>query len=109
MSGSSARPMRSVVWANAPAWKDSNSAAVATAKRIIFIARVPFVLSRPDYSNPATCRSFLRKAEGGDQLLQRWRESAIVRHDTLGRRQFRHAMTSRLMLGGCMSRAIGQE
>ncbi len=42
MSGSSASPMRSVVWANAPAWKDNSSAAAAAAKRNIFIARVPF-------------------------------------------------------------------
>ena len=40
MSGSSASPMRSVVWAWAPARSDSNSAAANAAKRKIFIGLV---------------------------------------------------------------------
>src|SRR4051812_33213223 len=101
MSGSSARPMRSVVSANALAWNVSNKAAAA-AKRRIFIAPIPsqMPLHRrwcTGYTNTAARRSFLRKAEGRDQFLQRGREGAVGGNDAVGGRQFRSAVTGRGM------------
>src|SRR5882724_9250265 len=107
MSGSSASPMRSVVWAGAPAVRERSSAAAVTAKRKILIALSPYLhrrWRRPDYINPATACTFRAAAEGRHQFFQHWRKTAIRRDDCLGRRQFRGAVA-----GGGMACSIGKQ
>src|ERR1700743_3302220 len=60
--------------------------------------------SRLDYTNPGRCLSFRRKTEGGHQLLQCRRETAVGGNDCLCGRQFACPVAC-----GCMSCAIGNE
>src|SRR4051795_8365756 len=107
MSGSSASPMRSVVWAEAPAVKESSSAAAVIAKRKIFIAPSSCLhrrWRRSDYINPANACTFRAAAEGRHQFFQHRRKTAIGRDDGLGRRQFRGAVA-----GGGMACSIRKQ
>src|ERR1700682_3970485 len=107
MSGSSASPMRSVVWARAPAVREKSSPAAITAKRKFLIALSPCLhrrWRRPDYTNPATACTFRATAEGCDQFFQHRRKTAIGRDDCLGRRQFRRAVA-----GGGVACSIGKQ
>src|SRR5439155_20871250 len=106
ISGSSASPMRSVVWAVAS--NDSSSAAAVTARRKTLIALSPLSLRRrwcrSDYINPATACTFRATAEGGYQFFQHRGKRAIGRDDALGRRKFRDAMA-----GGGMASAVREQ
>src|SRR5437764_11995056 len=110
ISGSSASPMRKVVWADAPVCKGSNSAAAVTAQRTIFIVRILILLGHnavvvvPTISTPADAGASFRGAESGHQPFQARREAAVRRYDRVGRRQFAHAMT-----GGGMAGTIRSE
>src|SRR5258707_4086872 len=95
MSGSSASPMRSVVWATAPAVREKSSPAAVTAKRKFLIAQSPYLhrrWRRPDYTNPATACTFRATTEGCDQFFQHRRKPGIRPDDGLGRRQFRRTV-----------------
>src|SRR3981081_2474933 len=93
ISGSSASPMRSVVWAKAPAVKESSSAAAVIAKRKSFIVLFPYLhrrWRRSNYINPVNACTFRAAAEGRHQFFQHRRKAAAIgRDDGLGRRPFR--------------------
>src|SRR5258708_4713635 len=110
MSGSSARPMRSVVSAWAPVTSDINNAAATTAKRKIFIGLIPLTsLGRrwrsPDYINPGRAGYFRDAAESGHQSFQRRREGAVRRNDGVRRRQLCRAVT-RGRMSGCIAEQL---
>ena len=89
MSGSSARPIRSVVWARSP--NDINSAAAVIARRKIFIALIPLFSRLPVVSRLYQPRHGLHlpcPAEGGHQFFKRRREPSDGTI-ALGGRQFR--------------------
>src|SRR5438552_1593798 len=96
MSGSSASPMRSVVWAWTPAPNETSNTTVAANKRINFIK----ILSRSNacrrqcihYTNPGDSGSFRPAAECRHKFLQRRRKGAIGGNDGLGRGQFGRAV-----------------
>src|SRR4030088_2186410 len=107
ISGSSASPMRSVVWAKAPAVKESSSAAAVIAKRKSFIALFPSLhrrWRRSDYINPVNACTFRAAAEGRHQFFQHRRKAASGRDDGLGRRQFRGAVA-----GGGMACSVREQ
>src|SRR5258708_7726681 len=114
MSGSSARPMRSVVSAWAPVTGDINNAAATAAKRKIFIGLIPLTSfgrrwRSPDYINPGRAgyfhRYFHRAAESRHQSFQRRREGAVRRNDGVRRRQLRRAVT-RGRMSGCIAEQL---
>src|SRR6185437_13908845 len=96
MSGSSASPIRSVVWACALTPSASNNAAEIAAFRIMLIAGslsllTPYSASSSCLINPGSGCCF-RSPKGRDQFFQRRRETAIGRKDKVRRRQLADAV-----------------
>src|SRR6185437_13435588 len=96
MSGSSASPIRSVVWACALTPRDNKTAAAIAALLTIFIVWFPISLLTPHRAlscllNPGSGCCF-RSPEGRDQFFQRRRETAIGRKDKVRRRQLADAV-----------------
>ncbi len=111
MSGSSASPIRSVVWA----WRwlpqaTVSRAAARIAKRIKSHRSQPSVfdycrgrvLNEPTPAAPVTFRA---TAEGGDQFSKHRRKAAVGRDD----RRRRTAVPTRAVTGRCVSDAIGHK
>src|SRR5450755_408393 len=104
-SGSSARPMRSVLCACAPDTSASVRVAAANATRKIFITAISISiiidLNHPrlqsalpactNRTNPVRGRTFLAAAERREQFLER-RRQAVVKGDDGNQRQLRRAV-----------------
>src|SRR3954470_15146642 len=107
MSGSSARPMRSVVWACAETASDKRRAADVAARRKIFIERSPLLRlfrRRRLYTNPGRARAFRLSAEGRDQFFKYRRKAACGGQDGIGGWQLADAMA-----GGGVACAVGHQ